>query len=68
MLNNVYMIMIFIQYYIIFNLYYSEYVCVHITYPNTAFYFTSIYQLNQFPTQAFLGFLVCFMFAEKTNQ
>jgi hypothetical protein len=59
MLSNVYMIMIFIQYYIIFNLYYSDYVCVHIT---------SIYQLNQFPTQAFLCFLVCFMFAEKTNQ
>lgn len=58
----------FIQCYIDFNLYYSEYACVHITYPNTALYFLSIYQLNQSPTQAFLVFLVRFIFAEKTNK
>lgn len=40
---------------------------VYITYLNIAFYFISVYQLNQSPTQIFPVFLVCFVFAEKTK-
>lgn len=42
-------------------------VYVYIIDPNIAFYFISIYQLNQYFTQIFSVFLVCFVFAKKAN-
>lgn len=42
-------------------------VYVFIIDPNIAFYFRSIYQLNQSSTQIFSVFLVCFVFAKKAK-
>lgn len=38
-------------------------VCIH----NISYYFISICQLNESPTQVFSVFLACFVFVEKTK-